>query len=373
MVMQVAVDARVLSHRPTGVARYLRGVLEAMVPQMAADERLELLSDGAIADPPGGLPVRILRWPLPGGDPAWRQLRLAAALARRPPDLLFCPFYTVPLLVGVPRVVTVHDVSFAAHPEWFRHRSRLAFSLVGPSARRARAVLTPSRFSAGEIERRLGVEREKIHVTPLGVDANWSAPIGEVERRALRKWLGVDGPYLLHLGAVHLRRHVDVSVDAFARLAALHPDLSLVVAGPDQPPAPDLVALARRRGVADRVLRRPWVPAEHLRALVAEARALIYLSDYEGFGLPALEAMACGTPVVALRRASLPEVLGEAAVWAESADPTEVAGAVAHLLEEDSLVDRVVDAGRHRARSLTWESCARRTLAVLRQLGPDRA
>ncbi|MDQ7088577.1 MAG: glycosyltransferase family 1 protein [Acidobacteriota bacterium] len=228
-------------------------------------------------------------------------------------------------------------------------------------------MLTPSHFSAGEIEQRLGVPREKIHVTPLGVEANWSDEVGAAERRALRKWLGWEGPYLLHLGAVHLRRHVDVTVEAFARLATARPELRLVVAGPDQPPAPDLAGLAARLGVAGRVQRRPWVPGEHLRGLVAEARALVYLSDYEGFGLPALEAMACGTPVVALRRASLPEVLGEAAVWADRPDAEQVATVTAHLLDDELLAARLARAGRGRARDFTWQACARRTLAVLRR------
>ena len=363
---RIVIDARVLAHRPTGVARYLRGILDELPSLLEPEERVELWADRPLeARLSEVFSTRILCGPRWGGsDPVWRQLRLAAGVLRDPPSVLFCPFYTVPLAAAVPAVVTIHDVSFAAHPEWFRRRSRLAFRLAGPSARRAVRVLTPSRFSAGEITAYLGVEPSRITVTPLGLDSRWRAGPAAAERAAARDWLGFDGPFVLHLGAVHQRRNVDLLVRGFAALERR--PARLVIAGPSIPPAPDLVPLAAELGLEDRLILREWVPEEHLRGLLGEAGALAYLSSYEGFGLPALEAMACGTPVVALRRASLPEVLGGAAVWIEEEAPQAVAEALKEVLDHPSRADELSTLGRRRAAGFTWRRCAGQTLDALR-------
>ena len=365
----IAADGRVLCHRPTGVHRYLEGILLHRGSGPARDDRLELYVDRR---PPRALPgrpdtVHVLHWPLPGGDPAWRQFRLGPAmLSPAAADVLFCPFYTAPLLARVPTVVTIHDVSFLAHPEWFRATSRAAFALAAPSAHRAARVLTVSRFSADEIARRLDVPPGRIDVIPPGVDHQPAEPPTPEQEMAARSVLGFAGPYLLHLGAVHERRRPDLVVGAFARLAERFPDLHLVVAGPTLPPAPDVLALARAAGVADRVHRVEWVPEEVRHAVLARARALLYLSVYEGFGLPALEAAAAGVPVVALRRASLPEVLGDAAAWVEEPTAEEVARAVAPLLADPAAREDLVAAGRERAARFTWRRTSEDVFEVLR-------
>jgi glycosyltransferase involved in cell wall biosynthesis len=369
--MRVGIDARVLAHRPTGVARYLSGLLRHWRQVSAhGSDRLELYVDRPPAAELGGngVEVRVLRWPLPGGDPVWRQLRLALHVSRGRPDVLFCPFYSIPLGArSVPSVVTIHDVSFEAHPEWFDGKSRLAFRLVRPSARRAARVITVSRFSAEEIATRLGVPGSRIEVIPPGIDEHWFEPPSPSATESVRRWLGFDGRYLLHLGAVHLRRRPDLLVDAFARLESGARDLRLVVAGPTIPPAPDVMSLAVERGVAERLVRREWVPEEHVQPLLAGATALVYLSEYEGFGLPALEALATGTPVVALRRASLPEVLGDAAAWVEHEDASGVALTIGRVLSNEALRVTLARDGRARARSFTWRDTADRTWDVLRR------
>jgi glycosyltransferase involved in cell wall biosynthesis len=369
--MRLAVDARVLVHRPTGVARYLSGILGRLPALLRPEDDLELLVDRTPAKPLLGESgrVTVLRWSLPGGDPAWRQLRLPPFLWRRPPDVLFCPFYSAPLAAPCPTVVTIHDVSFAAHPEWFTHRARLAFSLVGPSARRAGCVVTDSVFSADEIVGRLGVDPKRIEVIPPGLDDRWLEPVPDGERRQARAWLGWDGPYLLHVGAVHLRRNVDVLVAAFARIAKTHPDLRLVIAGPAEPPAPDIDRQVSELALGERVVRRRWVPEELLRGMYAESAAVASMSSYEGYGLPALEALACGAPVVALRRASLPEVLGDAAVWCDEATPETIARALGIVLDDSGGSSQRRATGRVRAARFTAADAARRTFDLLVEVG----
>jgi len=368
--MRVGVDARVLVHQPTGVARYLSGILAELPADRFAglslfvDRRPPVGSALANGGPLKHLAdaVEIARWPLPGGDPAWRQLRLPASLVWRELDVLLCPFYSVPLATGVPRVVTVHDVSFAVHPEWYSMRARAAFSFARRSARAASRVLTVSRFSKNEIVRELEVEPGKIDVVPPGIDPRWLEPVSRRERDRARDWLELEGRFLLHLGAVHRRRNVDLAFEALASIARHHPDLSLVVAGPGYesirtPPASGLP-----------IVRRPWAPEEHLRGLIAEASAMMYLSSYEGFGLPALEALAVGTPVVALRRASLPEVLGDAACWVDDAEPGAVAEATSGLLSllaEPGRAESWSTHGMKRARKFDRYESMERTWRVL--------
>lgn len=366
--MTLGIDARVLTHRPTGVARYLRGLLEEFPALRAPGETIELFVDASPSEPLPGQPdrVTVLRWPGPGGDPAWRQARLAWRLRRSPVDVLFCPFYSAPLSAPEPWVVTVHDVSFLAHPEWFRLRSRLAFSLVGPSARRAARVITVSRFSADEIVRRLQVPASRIEVIPIGLDPSWRALVTTSERRAVREWLGHTGPYVLHLGAVHQRRNVDALLRASALLAPTNPDLAVVVAGPTIAPAPNLARLTRELGLERRVLRREWAPENLVRALLAEAAAVVYLSSYEGFGLPALEALAVGAPLIALRRASLPEVLGDAALWLDEPTADGLAFRIQTILDDPRAAGELGRRGAAHAARFSRADGARRTFDLLR-------
>ncbi|MBZ5639001.1 MAG: glycosyltransferase family 4 protein [Acidobacteriia bacterium] len=357
--MRVGVDASVLAGTPTGVARYLSALIEHLPTSLKRKDALELFTDRPL---PSGIATTVLRWPLPGGDPAWRQFRLGAHLVRRRVDVLFCPFYTIPLVARVPTVVVIHDVSFAAHPEWFSAKSRVAFALAGPSARKARRVVTVSEFSAGEIARHLGVRRERIDVIPPGLDPSWRRPVEATERRAAREWLGFAGPYALHLGAVTARRNLDLVVRAFSRVTI---EARLVVVGPSVPPAPDVDDLAREGGIADRVIRRAWAPEPILRGLLGEAAALVYLSEYEGFGLPVLEALAVGTPVLALRRASLPEVLGDVAAWVETDDPREIGAQLEGLMRGGRIAVRLARDGPGRAARFDPDVAAERTWRVV--------
>lgn len=369
--MKLGVDARVLVHRPTGVARYLSGLMEQWPQLKHATDKLIYYVDRAPDQPlrPEPDELRVVRTRVPGGDPVWRQWGLARAIRRQSPEVLFCPFYSAPLWSTVPTVVTVHDVSFASHPEWFKLKSRLAFALAGPSARRAQRVLTVSHFSAKEIVEYLKVPASRVSVIPPGISPLMAQPPGADEIAAMRAWLRWDGPYFLHLGAVHRRRHVDALVRAFARLAPRRRDLGLVVTGPTIQPAPDLSQLIEAEfRLKNQVLRREWVPEEHLRALVAGATALVYLSSYEGFGLPCLEAMAAGTPVIAMPVASLPEVLGDAALWVASHEPEKVARAMETVLHDNSAQRQLSAAGRSRAALFDWRVSAERTFDLLREV-----
>jgi glycosyltransferase involved in cell wall biosynthesis len=266
---------------------------------------------------------------------AWTLPRL---LGRLRPQLAHFQ-YALPLGFGGRSVVTLHDLSFENDPGVMGRVDRLVFRAVVPrAARRADHVLVVSERTRQDVEERYGLAPEKVTVTPNGVDPSFS-PGGER-----------DG-YLLFVGAIQRRKDPLAALDA-ARAVGL----PLVVAGPEKEPA---LARRLREGGAD---LRGYVSKAELADLYRGAAALVLPSRFEGFGLPVLEAMACGTPVVAAAEPALREVAGDAAVYAEDGD---FGAAVGRALGER---DRLSAAGLERARLFSWEETARRTAEVYRRV-----
>jgi alpha-1,3-rhamnosyl/mannosyltransferase len=234
------------------------------------------------------------------------------------------------------------------------------------SARTAAQVLTDSEFSAGEIAAAYDIPRERITVAPLGV----SGQFAPVDRPNETLPAGMTTPYLLHVGDLHERRNLPLVVHAMfeAQRRPGMPPLSLVLAGVDRGIGDRLRAYARDASSPDAVVCLGSVNDSQLLTLYRGAAALVYPSRYEGFGLPVLEAMACGTPVIASRAASIPEVLGDAGVLLDPDDEPGWAEAIAEVVTDEWQKGRMRKAGLARAREFTWARTASITLAVYRQL-----
>jgi glycosyltransferase involved in cell wall biosynthesis len=275
--------------------------------------------------------------------------------------VFFAPAYTAPLALRTPVVLTVHDVSFAAHPEWFRWREGVRRRwLTRWSARRARIVLTDTAFSAGEISARLDVPRDRVRVIPLGIDRRTAA-----ERRR--------EPIVLYVGTILNRRHVPDLIEAFAAVAHRQPNLVLVIAGDDRTyPPQDLQAVARRCGVGRRVDVRSYVSEDELRTLYASASVFVFLSEYEGFGFPPLEALAAGVPPVVGDTPVAREVCGAAAAFVPIGDLDRTAAAIELLLQDESARAHILAAGRAQLARYSWTEAARGTLQAL-EAGAGRA
>jgi glycosyltransferase involved in cell wall biosynthesis len=302
----------------------------------------------------------------PPTNAGWALVGLPRAAAKGGVDVIHAPAYTGPLHSGRPVVLTIHDVSYERHPEWYPYRrDRLRRWFYRQSAHRAAHVLTDSRFSAAEIVAAYGLADSKLTVAPLGVDGVFTQTV----RQPLPD--GIRPPFFLHVGDLHPRRNLGVAVRAVAAAgqdAAGGQKPMLVLAGVDHGVGAELREIARATSLHERLVLTGRVDDQVLRGLYQEATALLYPSVYEGFGLPLLEAMASGTAVVAARAASIPEVVGDAGLLIE---PDDVAGwtdATRRVLHDPALRRRLQTSGQARAATFTWAQTARITAEVYRRV-----
>jgi glycosyltransferase involved in cell wall biosynthesis len=358
--MRIAIDARELAGQPTGVGRFLGEILRewAHMPE-AAEHEFVYCAPAELVEPFGQGRVEIE----PGSGTLWEQRALPRLARRAQADLLFCPGYTGPMFGDVPLVVAIHDVSFAAHPEWFRWREGLRRRLVTRrAARRAARVITISEFSRAEIVEHLGVPASNIDViypgvSRLGAGADAQGPPGSEQAAQ---------PLVLYVGSIFSRRHVPETIRGFARLARRHPALRFTIVGDNRTfPPVRLEQVIDNTEQGERVVARPYVSDGELADLYRRAQAFVFLSEYEGFGLTPLEALAAGIPVVVLDTPVAREVYGEAAIYVTAPDPRLIERALEEALFDEQARGRVLAAAPGVLGRYSWRACAREVLNVL--------
>ncbi|HVT20099.1 MAG TPA: glycosyltransferase family 1 protein [Mycobacteriales bacterium] len=330
--LRVALDARSIQEQPpNGVARVTAQVL----PLLADRVEFDLLT--AAEDPPTGLglPEHPLRTPWPGLKTAWLQVP-AARWLRGYDGIFHCPWYALPFVQRVPMVVTLHDLTFERHPEWFGRARRRSYVVQARwAARTARSILTTSRTVADDVMRTYRVPADRLFVALPTVDPVFRP--GHDATAVLQR-LGVRSPYVVAVGGGSPRRNLPAAIEAW-RAVREETRLDLVVLGNNPVPAEDGLVVAQLDDT-------DWA------AVLGNAAALLYPTFYEGFGLPAAEAAASGTPVVCARVGSLPEVLGDAAAWCEAPTATAVAPVLRRLVQSPEWARELAAAGLERARVL---------------------
>jgi glycosyltransferase involved in cell wall biosynthesis len=367
--LRIGFDGRALSSPAGGVRRYASGLLAALLER---GDEVEIVGLGGDAT---ALPAGVTHVDEPSHPPTnlgWALVGLPRAAKQAGIDVVHAPAYTAPLWGSTPVVLTIHDVSYARHPEWYPYRRDLVRrAFYRRSARAARIIVTDSEFSAGEIVAAYGIPRERIVVAPLGVDRTFS-PAGPAFACELPQ--EITGPFALHVGDLHERRNLATVVDAILE-ARRHfggaSAVSLVLAGIDRGVGDALCAIAADAGVAEAVVRLGPVSEDLLLSLYRCASMLVYPSLYEGFGLPVLEAMACGTPVVASRAASMPEVLGDAGILLDPLDTSAWADAIVSVVNDDDRRGVMRSKGLARASEFTWARTAEQTLRAYRRAIAD--
>lgn len=356
----MGIDGRAFTSPAAGVRRYVTELGAALV---ALGEPVEMVALGGSPDAiPAGLGHVGEPWH-PPTNLGWTVAGLPRAASRAGVDLIHAPAYTAPLWGAVPTVLTIHDVSYERHPEWYPYRrDRFRRAFYRSSARAAAHVLTDSEFSRREIADAYAIPLDRVTVAAPGVSSDFGPGSSSQSLPS-----GVSTLFLLHVGDLHERRNVAVAIDALARARGrLAGEVSLVLAGIDRGVGDRLDSQAAAVGIP--LVRLGTVDDSTLRSLYRAAAALVYPSRYEGFGLPVLEAMASGTPVIASRAASIPEVLGEAGLLLDPDAPDAWADAIVRVMTDPEQQARMRRAGMARAAGFSWTRTARLTLDVYRQV-----
>lgn len=274
--------------------------------------------------------------------------------------------YLAPPFSFVPDVVTIHDILFETHPDLFKGAfSDRSVTLIRRSAKRARVVLTVSDFSRRALLERYGLPQDKVIVTPNAVDPDVFRPAA-AEPAGFRERYGLDGPYLLSVGRIEPRKNLPRLIRAFSRARErLGGRVRLVIAGQADFRSREVFEEAERQPEASVKFLGP-VPDRDLPSLYNLAEALAYPSLAEGFGIPVLEALSCGTPVLASPRGALPEVGGDAVLWVEPEDEGAIADGIERILTDSGLRKRLRAAGPRRAAGFDWNETAKATLEAYR-------
>jgi len=306
-------------------------------------------------------------------------LTLSAELRKHPVDLLHVQF-TAPPFCPCPVVVSIHDLSFEHLPQTFKRRSRTQLRLtVRHSAKRAARILTLSEYTRQDLIDTYGIEANRISAIPLAAPAHFAPVTEKRELRRVRHTYGIEGDYFLSVGSIQPRKNLVRLVKAYALLRGHDSNVKLpklVLVGKCAWLYDETLRALEESGVKDAVVLTGYVPDEDLPALYSGALCFIYPSYFEGFGLPPLEAMKCGTPVIVGNKTSLPEVVGDAGITVDPFDVDSIAAAIMRLTGDPDLRQELSGKGQKRASMFDWRDTARRTLEVyeevVRQTGASR-
>ena len=365
--MRIGIDGHHLNGKPQGSRTYLLGLIQELA-RLATDDRFFIYSfqpeeTRRLFDAPGFTHRRVF--------PGSARLRLplvVPALEMRDRLSVFHSQYICPPVSLVPEVVTIHDILFETHPDLFLDAfSRRSVRLIRRSAQRARRVLTVSDFSRRALLERYRLPESKVVTILDAVDhARFHPMTGSDEQARLaqvEKRYALERPFVLSVGRLEPRKNLVRLIRAFRQAREnLDPGLELILVGKKDFRFEDIEEEIQGPPGGVRLLGP--VPDEDLPALYNLARVFAFPSLVEGFGMPVLESMACGTPVVSSRRGALPEVGGEAVAWVEPEDEDAIAAAITDLLTDTSRAERLRRTGLEKAQEFSWETAARKTLAV---------
>lgn len=369
--MKVGVIAAEMEGRRTGVGRYLEGMLRGL-EQWNHGGEWHLFFQGDEPSPPqAALAAAIPHFSgHQGSRVVWEQVVVSRELARHNLDVVLGPAYALPFHCGPPAVVVMHDLSFEVLPQQFgpRERWRRRF-LARRAVRTAERILTDTASMADLVSARYAVSPDRLAVVPLGIDVEKFSPAPQVDDGRALGELGVRRPYLLWLGAVFERRLPRETLEAFAILRRDRPELQLVMVGRNRMRRPDrLQRWIEGLDLGDALVLHDWVGEDRLAPLYRGAELSIYVSLHEGFGIPPLESLACGTPVVAGEGLALDEAWPAYPYRCGELTARGIARTATEILEDGERSVRVVGEGSDVLAALDWESSSRRLVAELEEV-----
>ncbi len=374
--MLLAIDATALPPDPVGAGQYTIHLIRALNRVVDGDRLL------VYAQPHGreliGLPESdTLRFtPVPTMSPArrllWEQTAFPALLRRSGADALLSLHYTMPLRKPLPQVVVFHDMTFFLYPQYHLFTKRHFFrGMIRVSARRADRLVTISESTRQDAIRLVGVPPRKIIAAPVGVTGNFRPVEDASLRERARHKYGLPPRFVLFVGLMEPRKNLDTLLRAFPRVTQTCPDVRLVIAGRKGWGYQQTLRRLEDLGLEGRVHFTGYVAQEDLPALYSLAEIFVYPSWYEGAGMPVLEAMACGAPVVTSNVSSMPEFAGGAGVLVPPGSPEAIAEALIRLLKDPEERRHRSAAGLRRAAEFTWSRTARLVLQACRDTADD--
>lgn len=366
--MHIAIDAHSVGTQLGGNETYAINLIEAL----AEIDQTNLYT--LYVTKPVALERFNNRWPnfqvkqtLPHTPLVRIPLTLSRELRRYPVDLLHVQ-YTAPPFAPCPVVATIHDLSFEHLPETFNRRSWMQLRLtVRRTARRAAHIITGSEYSRGDISRTYGIAPERITVAPDAAPAHFAPVTNETELRRIRDSYGIRENYILSLGSIQPRKNLVRLIEAYSSLRAVRPEVKLpqlVLAGKRGWLDDETFRAAERHALGKDILFTGYVPEQDLVGLYSGAICFVYPSYFEGFGLPAIEAMQCGVPVIAGNRTSLPEVVADAGMLFDPFDTQALVKALTQVIDDSACRAMLRAKGLERARNFNWKTTAQLTLNV---------
>ncbi|MFN2108479.1 MAG: glycosyltransferase family 4 protein [Anaerolineae bacterium] len=382
--MRVALSGWFWNYPETGSGQYVRALVTALAETAPTAQFVVLLPSASVSEATG-FASNVEFSVVPGqrtnlGKVWWEQVTLPRAARRCGADLLHVPYWAPPLSAAIPTVVTIHDlIPLLLKPYRGGLLVRLYTAFVRATSPRATLLLTDSEASRRDIIAHLRVQPDRVQTVYLAVDGRYSDSSGSRRTefaqpdRSVLEDLGVQPGYVLYLGGFDVRKNVRAVCAAFTRVAQTVPDARLVIAGKlpvvDSDFTPDPRRLVRETGIPEgRVQFVDFVPEAAKPALYRGARVFIFPSIYEGFGLPPLEALACGTPVVGSNTSSLPEVVGDAGALVDPTDVDGMAKALVRLLTDDAFRAELRERALHQVARFSWVTAAQETYKAYQEV-----
>jgi glycosyltransferase involved in cell wall biosynthesis len=371
--MHIGIDARLIYHQPAGISRYTRRIIKAMATLNQTDD-FTIFQHRRHAEPlveQKNFHRATLYSPV---HARLEQAMVPLELMRFRLDLLHSPDFIPPLHTRVPTVITVHDLAFLHWPHFLTKASAAYYGQIDRAVHRARHIIVPSESTKKDLIGQLGVPSAKVSVIYEAADARFTPlPIDET-RAAVRRKFGLPETYILFVGTIEPRKNISGLLQSFRRLRDRSHDtpVGLAIAGGQGWLFDETLALIEELELQQQVHLLGRVSDDDLHHLYVAARCHVHPAHYEGFGLPPLEAMACGTPTIVSNVSSLPEVVGDAALMVDPQHPEELAVAMQRLLTDDALHAEQREAGLRRARCFSWRIAAHRTLEVYQHVAEVR-
>lgn len=369
--MKIGIDARPTQGRFTGDATYWRGLIEGL-SRLESDDRFVLYLDARLPDPkiPACASFQLRKLYAPTWR-IWSALTFPSAMREDGVQIAHVQ-YTIPPLMPCPVITSIHDISFKRHPEFFRLQNRLILDMgVRYSAKKAARILAISECTKKEILSLYHMPESRVDIVYPGVDAQFVPIDREAARATVRKKYGISQPFVLTVGVIQPRKNLPRLLEGFAQFKLQHEsDHKLVIVGKYGWKESNLLRRIDELGIGDEVIITGYAPYGDLPLFYNAADVFVYPSVYEGFGLPPLEAMACGTPVITGNRSSLPEVVGEAGIMVDPYDPDAFADAVWKVSSSESLREEMSANGLIQAQKFSWDAMARRMLEIYHAVRP---